>query len=283
MSLPLQKPITGLSGNKRRLMMAAQYLICASRWRSPDRLIRKRVRTEGWWDMPNLSKDSLAEQFAALLAERKQNWDPARFAQNARDRADLVARFDPQSVVQPGDRLDPFLLIDTQGGDISSQTLLADGPAVLLFFRFGECPACNIALPHYDRYLAPALADAGIPLLAVSPQLPDRLRRFQDRVGLGLRLASDPDNGLARRLGITFLPAQIPQGQPPAGWIGELTGTNSWELPQPAILVLEQDHRIRSLTVSPDWLDRPEAEDILRGLLPETGSDHPHALAEAPR
>lgn len=218
--------------------------------------------------MPQNNDDSLAGQFAGLIAEREKSWDPARLAKNSADRRELVDRFDPALVAQPGDRLEPFTLIDTTGDEIDLDVLVKDGPAVLLFFRYGECPACNIALPHYDRHLRPALEAAGIALLAISPQLPDRLQAFGERRQLGLRLASDPDNRLARRLGITFVPSQIPDGPPPADWIGELTGTGTWELPQPTIVVLEKDLTIRSLHVSPDWLDRPEAEEILGWAIP---------------
>lgn len=214
---------------------------------------------------------TLAGQFAALIAEREKIWNPARVAKNAADRRELVERFDPARVAQPGDRLESLALIEAGGGEFSLDKLVKDGPAVLLFFRFGECPACNIALPHYDKFLRPALEAEGIALRAVSPQLPDRLDAFRKRAGLRLRLASDPDNRLARRLGISFVPATILQGDPPADWIGALTGTYTWELPQPAVLVLEKDLTIRSLKVSPDWLDRPEAADILHGVASPSG------------
>jgi len=212
--------------------------------------------------------ETLTEKFAALIAERAKSWDPSRLAKNAAERRELVERFDPGRIAQPGERIEPFVLLQAEGEEIRLDRLVEGGPAVLVFFRFGECPACNIALPHYDRYLRPALEAEGIPLLAVSPQLPERLRSFRERRGLGLRLASDPDNRLARRLGITFTPQDIPDGPPPPGWIGELTGTGSWELPQPAIVVLEQDLSIRAIKVSPDWLDRPEVDEILALAIP---------------
>jgi peroxiredoxin len=213
-------------------------------------------------------EQTLAGKFGALLTERAQSWEPERLAKNAADRRDVVERFDPAAIVQPGDRLDPFLLLDEAGDEISLDSLVADGPAVLLFFRFGECPACNIALPHYDAELRPALDRAGVRLVAVSPQLPERLAAFRARRGLALDVASDPDNTLARRLGISFVPSAIPVGPPPRGWVGELTGTGTWELPQPAVLVIEPDHTIRALLVSPDWLDRPEVGEILDLLSP---------------
>ena len=45
-----------------------------------------------------------------------------------------------------------------------------------------------------------------------------------------------------------------------------MTGTNSWELPQPAALLVGPGRVVQWLYVSPDWLERPEAEDILRWI-----------------
>ena len=70
---------------------------------------------------------------------------------------------------QPGDAVTPFTLIDTAGNPLHLSRLVADGPAVLVFFRFATCPACNIALPHYGEHLAPALRAMNVPLVAVSP------------------------------------------------------------------------------------------------------------------
>jgi peroxiredoxin len=210
--------------------------------------------------------DTLAASFAALEEERERSWPPERLADNRAQRRALVAAFDPTRIAQPGDRLDPYALLDDDGGAVTLDELTRDGPAVLIFFRFAGCPACNIALPYYDRQLRPALAAAGIALAAVSPQVPGRVGEIGRRHGLGFPVLSDPDNGLARRLGISFLPATIPAGPPPAGWIGELTGTGSWELPQPTVLVIDRGRVVRSIAVSPDWLDRPEAEDILAAL-----------------
>jgi peroxiredoxin len=45
-----------------------------------------------------------------------------------------------------------------------------------------------------------------------------------------------------------------------------VTGTNSWTLPQPTILVIDTDATVRFVDVSPDWLARTEAETVLAAL-----------------
>lgn len=212
--------------------------------------------------MATVLDDSLKAQFATLQAERERSWSPAQLAGNARQREQLVERFDPALIAQPGDVLPPLDLVDVEGGPISLDDLTAHSPAVLVFFRFAGCPACNLALPHYNRALFPTLRDRGIPLVAISPQVPDRLRDIKDRHALALRVASDPDNGLARELGVSFEPDDRPS-PPPAGYIGDVTGTGTWELPQPTVLAIGPGRTVIGLIVSPDWLERPEVEEIL--------------------
>lgn len=211
--------------------------------------------------MTERAPESLTAQFEALHAERVRTWEPEKLAKNVEQRRDLVANFDPAKVVKVGDTVAPFELADVAGGTLTLDALIAHGPAVLIFFRYAGCPACNIALPYYDRQLWPALSAAGIPLVAISPQRPEGLGAIRTRHGLGFHVASDRDNALARRFGITFEPSTAPAPAP--GWIGELTGTGTGELPQPTVVVIDADRTVRFVDVSPDWLVRTEAPAIL--------------------
>ena len=158
-----------------------------------------------------------------------------------------------------------------------SEYLLRDGPIVLVFFRFGGCPACNLALPYYDATLWPALQAAGIALYAVSAQNPVDPGPRQ-RHGLRHATLADPDYALSRQLGITFFPEDQPEVAPGAPWIGATLGTQSYEMTQPAVVVINHDHTLRHLAVSPDWLDRPEADAILAHIPEARGAG---ARAEA--
>src|ERR1700683_1009277 len=80
---------------------------------------------------------------------------------------------EPSGIIAVGDRLDDFALPDATGTEVTLSELVAGGPAVIVFYRGGWCPYCNIALRAYQAELVPALADRGIPLVAISPQTPD--------------------------------------------------------------------------------------------------------------
>jgi len=212
--------------------------------------------------------ESLNQLLADLHAERLATWEPAALQVNIEQRQRLVDEARVDDFVKAGDTLEPFTLLKVEGGSLSRDELLANGPAVLIFFRFAGCPACNIALPYYQRQLYPRLHALGVPLVAVSPQVPAKLVEIKTRHNLDLQVASDPDNRLGRRLGILYSfdeasrKAALAKGKS----IGETTGTGTWELPQPTVVVIAKDGTVAFAEVSPDWLVRTEAEPVLRAV-----------------
>ena len=210
--------------------------------------------------------ESLSGLLAELHAERVRTWPPEQLQGNIDQRRHLVETADRHGFIKVGDLVPDFRLPEVDGGEVQLSALLESGPVVLVFFSFAGCPACNIALPYYQRALWPALQRQGAHLVVLSPQVPARLVEIKRRHDLSFLVASDVDNGLARRFGITFEPddaakaATLAAGRPP---ITDTTGASTWELPMPAAIVVDQDRRVRFVDVSPDWLVRTEAPVIL--------------------
>lgn len=215
-----------------------------------------------------MATETLKSLLDDLHATRVATWAPEALAINVNQRRTLVETADLAGFVKAGDRLETFTLPEVEGGEITLDGLLADGPAVLVFFRFATCPACNIALPHYDRVLWPALKALGASLTAISPQVPDRLADIKVRHDFGFNVASDLGNALGRRLGILYSydEASRAAAQAAGNFIGDVTGTGTWELPMPAVIVVGQDRTVRFADVSPDWLARTEAEPVIEAV-----------------
>ena len=93
---------------------------------------------------PTIQEQS--DQLQAASAERLPAGVAAIFA---RDRAAKRERGKPTDAVTAGDLLQDFTLPDASGEDVSLSELVADGPAVLVFYRGGWCPFCNLALHQY--------------------------------------------------------------------------------------------------------------------------------------
>lgn len=71
-----------------------------------------------------------------------------------------------------GDRAPGFTLPDALGRPVSLADLLADGPAVVTFYRGEWCPYCNLQL-HALQAALPAIRELGASLVAISPQAAD--------------------------------------------------------------------------------------------------------------
>jgi peroxiredoxin len=213
---------------------------------------------------------SVCQLLADLHAYRLQNMAMADLQVNIDQRQLLESTANRTAFVKPGDVVDPFCLPEVHGGTIELERLLGHGPAVLLFFRYAGCPACNIALRHYQAELYPALAALGATLVAISPQVPGKLVAIKDRFGFGFPVASDTGNGLARRFGITFTAsaASRAHAQAKGSDLGEALGTGSWELPMPTVVVIDQDRVVRFADVHPDWLVRTEADAVIDAVRP---------------
>ncbi len=219
------------------------------------------------------STPSVCKLLADLHAYRLEHMASADLQVNIDQRRLLEETADRTAFVKPGDVVEPFSLPEVLGGTVDLEQLLATGPVVLLFFRYEGCPACNIALRHYQAELYPPLAGLGATLVAVSPQLPGKLAAIRNRFGFPFPVASDTGNGLARRFGITFTasPASRAHTRARGGDLGEVLGTGAWELPMPTIVVIGQDRVVRFADVHPDWLVRTEAGvviDAVRALVP---------------
>jgi peroxiredoxin len=105
-------------------------------------------------------------------------------------------------MVAAGDRIPMLPLVEVDLGPIDPGRMLQTGPIVLVFFRYARSPECNIALRRYQRDLAPVLSDLGVHLVAVSPQVPDRLRAIKRRHDLDFFVAADPRHRLIDALNI---------------------------------------------------------------------------------
>jgi len=208
---------------------------------------------------------TLRDRFAALQTERERTWAPELVAAGRLQRQRLVEQARTQRFAQKGDRLDEVALQTSDGSSIALEQLLQAGPIALVFFRFAGCPACNIALPYYQEALLPGLEQRGIGLLAVSPQIPGRVQEIALRHELRFPVLTDPANALARRLGILFEPTDAEKAAATArgNFIGDTTGTGTWELPMTAVLLIDRDRVVQFVDISPDWLARTEAEPIL--------------------
>jgi hypothetical protein len=103
---------------------------------------------------------------------------------------------------------------------------------------------------HADRsdHLHPGITAAGASLVAISPQVPQRLREIKERHHLGFPVASDTGNALGQKFGIVFTASAESQARVLAQGVNmpDIIGTGTWDLPMPAAIVIDRNRVVRS-------------------------------------
>jgi peroxiredoxin len=190
-----------------------------------------------------------------------------------RDAANLVDLGIPADAVKAGDRVEPFTLEDATGTPVSLDDLVAAGPAVIVFYRGGWCPYCNVALRTYQRELLPELGAFGARLVAISPQTPDGSLSTVEKAELEFTVLSDPGSRVAGRLGIVFEQAEeVLAAQRQLGLdLAKVNAEGSVNLPRPTVLIVDQDRTVRFVDIQPDFTLRTEVADILAALATTRG------------
>ena len=174
----------------------------------------------------------------------------------------------PSDVVKVGDRLDTFTLDDATGTPVSLEQIVATGPAVVVFYRGGWCPYCNLALRAYQRDLLPELDRFGARLVAISPQSPDQSLSTAEKADLSFTVLSDPGSRLAEKIGIAFQQAdEVLAAQRQLGLdLAQVNAEGATRLPRPTVLVVDQGQMVRFVDVQPDYTARTEVADIVAAL-----------------
>ena len=174
----------------------------------------------------------------------------------------------PADSIKSGDILETFTLDDATGTPVSLETLIEDGPAVIVFYRGGWCPYCNVALRTYQSELLPQLENFGARLVAISPQSPDQSLSTVEKAGLEFTVLSDPGSRLAQRIGIAFQEAdEVLAAQRELGLdIAQVNAEGATMLPRPTVLIVDQNHTVRFVDVQPDFTVRTEVADIVAAL-----------------
>jgi peroxiredoxin len=169
-------------------------------------------------------------------------------------------------VAAPGSRLPDGDLLDVAGQPATLAQNLGGKPAVIVFYRGGWCPYCNIALRTYQAQLVPALAERGISLIAISSQTPDGSLSTKESEELTFTVLSDPGNQIARQLGILTAPSDGTRaGQLQLGLdLTQVNADGTTALPMPAVVIADAGGVIRWIDVHPDYTTRAEPGQVLQ-------------------
>jgi peroxiredoxin len=211
---------------------------------------------------------TLTQQLADFQAGFKQRVAPERVTMMEAATADLRATGIEQRALHAGDRAPHDLVLpDAAGRLVSLQSLWQRGPLVLVFYRGGWCPYCNLELRAWQQQLG-ALQSMGATLAAISPQTPDNSLSTAQKNELAYPVLSDSSLAAAEAFGIAFtLPPELVELY---GRVGNelpvVNGNGQWTLPIPATYVIDRDGRVVFAHVEADYRERAEPAEVLAAV-----------------
>ena len=176
-----------------------------------------------------------------------------------------------QSIVAPeptaiaplliGEKVPNISLSDISGKKINLQELAAKKPSVLVFYRGGWCPYCNLHLSEL-QLIESEIIEAGYQIIAISPDSPESLQVSISKNKLNYLLLSDNHTEAARGFGVAF---HAPERY--ADMLSKASAEqNKSILPVPAVFIVNSEGEILFEYINPDYKKRLKGSLLLAVL-----------------
>ncbi len=159
----------------------------------------------------------------------------------------------------------PDVAMTTLAGRPTTLKAIAAGkPVILVFYRGGWCPFCNLQLS--DLRLIQKQTDAlGYQMIGISPDLPAELNRTLDKHQLKYTLLSDSKANAMRAFGIGYRldAATIEKYKSYGIDLEKSSGEKHHGLPVPSVFIVDADGIIQFSYVNPDYKARVPGSVVL--------------------
>jgi peroxiredoxin len=218
----------------------------------------------------NEAMTSLTEQLSHHKAQSKTRIPAERLAVMENETEALRQGGILQRALKQGALCPDVWLDDARGQRVSLSQLWTKGPVVLVFYRGGWCPYCNLQLRAWQREL-PKLQARGIQLVAISPQTPDNSLTTAQKNALDFSVLSDTGLVAAKAFGLDFsLSPQLAEIYRGFGIdVAQANGSKDWMLPVPASYGVNASGKIVFASVDVDYRNRAEPSAVLAALTGE--------------
>lgn len=139
--------------------------------------------------------------------------------------------------------------------------IIKNKPTVLLFYRGGWCPFCNLHLSEIQG-IQNEIVNLGYQIIAVSPDSPENVRSSDNEHPLSYSLYSDDDGKFIKAMGLAF---KAPEKY--SEMLSERSnGQNKGLLPVPSLFIVDTSGKILFEYINPDYKTRISAGLLLAVL-----------------
>jgi len=160
-----------------------------------------------------------------------------------------------------GEKIPDITLKTTENAAVQLSDLFKNKKTVLVFYRGGWCPYCNMhlsALAEAEKQIL----DLGYQIIAISPDTPENLKITAEKDKVKYTLLSDSKGDLIKAAGIAF--------EAPENYKSTINvysnGVNTSFLPVPSVFVVNTDSDILFEYISPDFKHRISSELLISVL-----------------
>ena len=181
------------------------------------------------------------------------------------DRMEIAPSAEAVRPLGAGDRVPDGTLTTIDGKKVNLQSLIAQKPSVLIFYRGGWCPFCNLQMGQLVK-VEPELKKMGYQILAISPDRPEKLRESLDKHGINYTLLSDSRLEVTRKFGLAYhvSPEILAKMKGFGVDLEAATGNNLHLLPVPAAYVADTRGVLHFVYFNPDIKVRVDPEALLK-------------------
>jgi len=150
-----------------------------------------------------------------------------------------------------GEKITEITLKSVDNQDVNLAALFNKKRTVLVFYRGGWCPYCNLHLSALSE-AEKTLLDLGYQIVAISPDSPENLKKTLEKDKVNYVLLSDRKGELSKMMGIAF---QAPENYKTTLSKGS-DGVNSTFLPVPSVFIVNLKGEIEFEYITPDYKHR---------------------------
>lgn len=156
-------------------------------------------------------------------------------------------------------------LKNIDGATVNLREIVNQKPTVLIFYRGGWCPYCNLQLADLNTIEADIL-QMGYQIIGISMDKPEKLKESLDKYQMNYTLLSDSKAEASIAFGLAFKVEESYNEMLKSHNldIEDASGENHHILPVPAVYLLDQNGIIQFEYVNPDYKIRLNGEILLK-------------------
>ena len=161
-----------------------------------------------------------------------------------------------------GEKLPNANFQNVEGEYVQLKAVLEEKPTVLVFYRGGWCPYCNVQLSGLVEIEEDVL-ELGYQIVAISPDDYKNLQSTIENNSTKYKLLSDPNGKFIKEIGIAFkTSSSLKEYITGKGQKGETSSV----MPAPTVMIVDKKGVIKFEYINPNYKERISGEMLLSVL-----------------